>query len=138
MIDPVDINRWEEENQHKYHSMTWIKNCYWKLEKISCVLVLRNKQWFNDNISSLRNIWSIIEKERISGFEHRGPNKRIKQETNEINNNSGCLLTLNKEDNKISINGSDKINDLDFKKVIKINDLELNNNIELWKNIFKK
>lgn len=114
--------------------MTWIKNCYWKLEKISCVLVLRNKQWFKDNISSLQNIWSIIEKERDTGFEHRCPNKRAKKEISEnteLINNQGCVLLLNKEDNKISIHNSQA-------KIIQINDLELNQNVELWKNIFKK
>ena len=35
----------------------WIKNIYWKLEKYSNVLVLRNKKWFNniDTICRGRN-----------------------------------------------------------------------------------
>ena len=56
-------------------------NCYyWKLQEISCVLVLRNKRWFKDNINQLQEIWETSEKERISGYEHRKPNKRIKKE----------------------------------------------------------
>ena len=134
-IDMLDIesDKWEDENRIKYTNlnMTWIKNCYWKLEKLSCVLVLRNKQWFKDNISQLEYIWSIIEKERITGFEHREPNKRMKKDMNEslIVETKGCLLSLNKDDNKISIQNNTK--------VIEIKDLEINN-IELWKNIFKK
>ena len=134
-IDMLDIesDKWEDENRIKYTNlnMTWIKNCYWKLEKLSCVLVLRNKQWFKDNISQLEYIWSIIEKERITGFEHREPNKRMKKDINEslIVETKGCLLSLNKDDNKISIQNNTK--------VIEIKDLEINN-IELWKNIFKK
>ena len=27
--------------------MNWVENIYWKLDIISCVLVLRNKPWFN-------------------------------------------------------------------------------------------
>jgi putative phage-type endonuclease len=134
-IELIDSEKWEEDNQTKYNNlqMTWIKNCYWKLEKMSCVLVLRNRQWFNDNIQQLQYIWSIIEKERESGFEHRAPNKRPKNNnTFEIDSNK-CLLTLNKEDNKISIQNTNNLH-----KNIVIKDLELNTSVELWKNIFKK
>jgi putative phage-type endonuclease len=139
MLD-IDSDKWEDENRIKYNNlnMTWIKNCYWKLEKLSCVLVLRNKQWFKDNISQLEYVWSVIEKERITGFEHREPNKRMKKDMNEslIVETKGCLLSLNKDDNKISIQNNNNSNN--NTKVIEIKNLEMNNNIELWKNIFKK
>ena len=77
MIEKFD--EWEENNIDTMN-MTWIKNIYWKLSKFSCVLVQRNEKWFNDNIDQLKNIWSIIERERKEGFEHRAPNKRIKNE----------------------------------------------------------
>ena len=79
-----EINKWEEETIEKYQTeqnILWVKNCYWKLEKLSCVLVLRNRKWFQDNIGQIGKIWKIIEEERISGYEHRAPNKKPKKET---------------------------------------------------------
>jgi putative phage-type endonuclease len=69
-----------DENGIKKMGMCWIKNIFWRLEEISCVLVLRNKMWFNANIGQLERVWRTIEKERISGdFSHRAPNKRSKK-----------------------------------------------------------
>ena len=99
-----DILKWEEEMIDKYQSneynMMWIKNHYWKLEKLSCVLILRNTKWFQDNIGQIEKTWDIILKERITGYEHRAPNKRIKKDIICKNNNDfqgkGCLININK------------------------------------------
>jgi len=48
---------------------------YWYLEKMSCVLVQRNKAWFSESVSKIVDAWKIIEKERVSGWEHRLPKK---------------------------------------------------------------
>lgn len=99
LLNYVEIDNWEEKMIEKYeseeHNMLWIKNHYWKLEKLSCVLILRNKKWFQDNIGQLEKIWNIILKERDSGYEHRAPNKRMKKEST-INKNEfqGCLLNI--------------------------------------------
>lgn len=76
------IEEWEEVTMNQYESkgMMWMKTCYWKLEKLSCVLIMRNTQWFQDNIQGIADIWSIIERERVSGYEHRAPTRRIKKE----------------------------------------------------------
>ncbi len=99
IIDYNEISIWEEEMVDLYQSknMIWIKNIYWKLEKLSCILILRDKKWFQNKIEQLGNIWKIIEKERITGYEHRAPKKRIKKLTdnnNETNTNGGCLLNF--------------------------------------------
>ena len=75
-----EINTWIEQQIEVYQQqdMIWIKTIYWKLEKMSCVLVLRNKLWFKNNILRIDSIWKTIEKERITGYEHRAPNKRVK------------------------------------------------------------
>ena len=95
----TDIDNWEEEMIEKYESeeynMLWITNHYWKLEKLSCVLILRNKKWFQDNIEQLGKVWDIILKERETGYEHRAPNKRVKKESVSNNNGfQGCLLNI--------------------------------------------
>jgi hypothetical protein len=82
-MDKDEFDIWEENMITKYQSdeykMCWIQNIYWKLDVISCVLVLRNKLWFEKNISIIKNIWDIIEKERVEGYDHRAPNKRTKR-----------------------------------------------------------
>jgi len=97
-----DILKWEEDTielyQSQQYNMTYIKSNYWKLEKLSCVLVLRNKSWFKNNIQAIENVWNIIEKERITGYEHRAPNKKQKIKLDIIPNNAGgiCLIKLDK------------------------------------------
>ena len=92
---------WEETMMDLHSDKTWIKTIYWKAEIISCVLVQRNKMWFNNSISELENIWKIIEKERVDGYEHRSPNKRVKKEES-CNQVSGsvCLININKVSGK--------------------------------------
>lgn len=97
-MDNEEFEEWEENNMDTLN-MTWIKNIYWKLKICSCVLVQRNKKWFKDNIHQIENIWSIIEAERKSGFQHRAPNKRIiyDKNNNVENNITGCMIKIRTE-----------------------------------------
>lgn len=70
-----DIDIWQEEMMEKTPTLNWVKNIYWKLDQLSCVLVLRNKLWFKTVIPELKTIWSIIEKEKKEDYSHRGPKK---------------------------------------------------------------
>jgi putative phage-type endonuclease len=125
LVSFKDINEWQEQMIDLYQSneynYVWIKDYYWKLDIVSCVLVCRNKQWFKDNIHELANVWSIIVKERISGFEHRAPNRKTKSLdgfaaiTNTISNK--CLLNFNKETGKITVIKSGSSDALDSKAV---------------------
>ena len=103
-ISQEDFALWEEAKMEEHKENIWIKNIYWKAEIISCVLVERNRKWFNDNINELADVWSTIEKERVSGYSHRVPNKRVKKETSI--KSSGCLINLNKETGKIELSSS--------------------------------
>ena len=103
---PKDVRKWEENTLEKYQSnpynYSYIKYIYWKLEKISCVLLLRNNDWFKNIIGQLENVWKIIEEERISGYQHRAPVKREKKEMplkSFINNDTECFLKIVKLDN---------------------------------------
>lgn len=49
---------------------------YWGLDQYSCVLVKRNRVWFDAAIPNIEKIWRIVEKERTTGCEHRAPKKR--------------------------------------------------------------
>jgi hypothetical protein len=99
IVHHEDVNDWIGENVDLYESdkykHVFMKIIYWKMEQISCVLVCRNKEWFKYSIQELQNIWSIIETERVNGYEHRAPNRKTKKDNSDININtnvSKCLL----------------------------------------------
>jgi len=126
LYQPLEINnidameKWQEENLEIYqnppYNYTFLHYLYWKCEQLSCVLVQRNKEWFENNIKELQKVWSIIEKERIEGYEHRAPTKRVRKNKEEnkniskneniinsfssLNKNSGCLLKVKKLNNE--------------------------------------
>ena len=126
IIHPHDIEEWLGYNVEYYQyqpefNYTYIKTIYWKLETLSCVLVLRNREWFKNNVSQLEKVWKIIEEERITGYQHRAPVKKQKKEqiSSSVNNMSktqGCLLLSSK---KIIPNSNNLITH--YLKVEKIN-----------------
>tara|TARA_B100000795_G_C22757642_1_gene422204 strand:- start:114 stop:1367 length:1254 start_codon:yes stop_codon:yes gene_type:complete len=80
---PLDLNeaecaKWYDSCFDKNTDKNWIKNIYWKVKVYSCVLVTRNKQWFESKIQQITDFWELIKKERIDGFEHRRPKSRKK------------------------------------------------------------
>ena len=103
---------WEAE-QHAQTEHVWIRNIYWKVDQFSCVLVQRNHRWFQDNISTLQQVWKTIEYERAHGFQHRAPARRMTTTaTSKMNNQfensgqNGCLISLDKETGQVSVNSS--------------------------------
>jgi putative phage-type endonuclease len=78
-MEKEEFDKWEQEMIEMYedkHNYTWIKNNYWKLVQISCVLVKRNDQWFQSNIQALDDLWKIVLQERVTGYEHRAPKSK--------------------------------------------------------------
>ena len=49
---------------------------YWYLDEYSCVLVKRNRKWFAAAVPKIQDAWNTIEKERVSGYEHRATKKK--------------------------------------------------------------
>jgi putative phage-type endonuclease len=97
VIEEQEILAWEEATISSNDNHLFIKFIYWKLEVFSCVLILRKREWFKNNINQLENIWKMIEKERITGFEHRAPKKNQKKEPiKPVIETSKCLLNFNK------------------------------------------
>jgi putative phage-type endonuclease len=72
---------WEEETIRRYElkGYQWITNIYWKLQVFSCVLVLRNRFWFQASVPQIRDMWDTIERERLAGYDHRAPKSRSKK-----------------------------------------------------------
>jgi len=104
LIDINDITKWEDDTLNLYQSeqykYTYMKFIYWKLDVLSCVLVLRNREWFKNNVPQLEKVWKIIEEERVTGYEHRAPIKKQKKEQAKsfvnTNESQGCLLAFKK------------------------------------------
>jgi len=88
-----EFEKWEQAKILELSSddYRWISYIYWYLDKMSCVLVFRNKKWFDLAVSELNQVWDIILKERISGYQHRAPTKRIKKE---VVTNKSCLIDI--------------------------------------------
>ena len=104
-LSSVELETWEfrmipEIEKTGYE---WIFTHYWKIEKISCVLVQRNKQWFQSNVAGISDIWDTILLERITGFEHRAPNKKQIMEEED----NGCLFVMNENGKIMTTESSD-------------------------------
>lgn len=83
------IDKWIKETQHELKSQySLYETNYWYLDEVSCVLVKRNREWFQRNIQKIVDFWKIIEKERVTGYEHRLAKKKpakpeVMHETND-------------------------------------------------------
>jgi len=117
----TDVNReriddWiaNEKEKGREEGLILFNKLYWYLDEISCVLITRNKQWFSKAVSKIENIWNIILKERVEGFEHRATKKKqvkisvVTSDTSSsyvIENlnlyNSVCLIKLDEVGNVI-------------------------------------
>lgn len=91
VFKPLEVPLEEEEqwsdkviDEQTASGNMWVRNIYWKLEVFSCVLVLRNKFWFEKSLSSFSAIWDTIEKERVTGWEHRAPKRKTSTQDSEI------------------------------------------------------
>jgi putative phage-type endonuclease len=75
---PYEYDKWEAEifTKHQRLGSIWVRTIYWYLDQYSCVLVRRNRLWFEEAVPILQQVWDTIEKERESGYEHRAPMKR--------------------------------------------------------------
>jgi putative phage-type endonuclease len=113
LLHSCQIQEWEDETitlyQSEKYKYTFLKFIYWKLEVFSCVLVLRNKEWFKNSVLQIERVWKIIEEERITGYTHRAPNKKVKKEMGKpvINIEPGGCLLINKV---IKVNPENTIN----------------------------
>ena len=81
---------------------------YWYLDEWSCVTVRRNREWIQKAIPKIEECWSLIEKERVEGYDHRASKPRSgskvevcfnsEQNTQQVRNmppsNSICLVKL--------------------------------------------
>jgi len=100
----TEFDEWFEETVNTHDNLTWIKNIYWRLEVYSCVLVLRNKDWFKNAVVKIEELWKTIETEKQTGFQHRAPKRNANASAKKEHNSEGvttqttqrvCHLDLN-------------------------------------------
>jgi hypothetical protein len=94
-ISKNDYEKWYDTILQESENLNWIKNIYWRLDEESCVLVTRNKKWFNAVLPEFKKVWDTILKERKEGYEHRKPKKRQKREKKAKPNKTINIDTMN-------------------------------------------
>ena len=105
-LDSEEYKRWEDEEKEKNKDLELIARLYWKLVKISCVLVLRNKLWFKKVQPMIEIFWNNLVKERESGEYKERIKKKHKLALEDAKSKSdfpmgGCLINpalFNKEE----------------------------------------
>jgi hypothetical protein len=65
---------------------------YWYLDEYSCVSVKRNRKWFAAAVPKIQDAWNTIEKERVTGFEHRASKKKRNEIIVETNGDNGKII----------------------------------------------
>jgi putative phage-type endonuclease len=70
---------------------------YWWLDQLSCILVKRNRDWFEWSIIKIQEIWNIILNEKQTGYDHRAPKKKevlLPEVVHTENNNTQIIKNL--------------------------------------------
>ena len=79
----------------KNSKFLWITNQYWRLDQYSCILVVRNKLWFEHAVVEIEKVWNTIIKEKETGYQHRAPKRKAKKETTiDLEKSGGCLISI--------------------------------------------
>jgi putative phage-type endonuclease len=72
------VNEWIAETKEAVAStLVLYTKTFWYLDEISCVLVHRNRLWFETALPLIQDTWDTIVKERDTGYEHRKAKKRV-------------------------------------------------------------
>lgn len=84
-ITEQEFDIWyEKQMDDKPDELNWIKNIYWYLDAYSSSLVVRNRPWFEAVLPEFQEVWNTILEERVTGYDHRKPKKRVKKVEPEI------------------------------------------------------
>ena len=97
------------EKEHEYILFNTI---YWWLDEISCVLIKRNRLWFQSVFPQIENVWNMIETERINRYENASLNtddiynqdvskNGIKKQCKTKDKNKICLIKCDIDGNVI-------------------------------------
>lgn len=78
--DRASVSRWID-TQKSIHAASHIVyyTMYWRLDEYSCVLVLRNREWFAAALPQIEHCWATILRERDGDYLHRAPAARKRE-----------------------------------------------------------
>lgn len=93
-IDYLDIQLWISNMRNKYNDdYILYTTLYWKLDELSCVLIKRNKKWFNCALPHIKNTYDKI-------INNRNKNNLI---INIDNNNNHIIHNMPFNNNHITV-----------------------------------
>ena len=74
-----NIEEWISQTKEEARVINLIlfNTIYWYLDEISCVLIKRNQAWFAEAGNTIKDVWDTIQEEKIKGYDHRSPKRRI-------------------------------------------------------------
>ena len=77
--DRDTIDQWIQitKDEFRKKGLVLYSTIYWYMDQLSCVLIPRNKSWFELAVPKIESVWQTIEKERVDGYEHRSSKKRV-------------------------------------------------------------
>jgi hypothetical protein len=81
---PLDVSLTKQSIDNWIHDtkiankdeMLLFSTLYWYLDEFSCVLIPRNREWFQAAAPLIEDTWATILKERTGGYQHRAAKKR--------------------------------------------------------------
>jgi putative phage-type endonuclease len=89
-----DIETWENEMNEKHKHLELVQCIYWKLEEVSCVLVMRNPLWFNAAKPIIERSWETIVKEKENGeYIKRAPKRKAAAASSSVQS-TNCLINM--------------------------------------------
>jgi putative phage-type endonuclease len=79
LLDKTSVNDWiQQQRIEQRPNYVLYSTHYWYLDEFSCILVKRNRLWFQTVLPKIQDVWTTIEKERESGYEHRATKSRLR------------------------------------------------------------
>lgn len=92
--DRESVEQWIEDTRKKMRrSWSLYTPIYWYLDQFSCVLVHRNRIWFQKALEKIHKTWNTILHEREHGYEHRAPKKRVGIEVSQNGDTENRTIT---------------------------------------------
>lgn len=89
-----DLDAYIDKEIEKHDQFILTKIDYYYLDEFSCVLIKRNRDWFDTCLPKIQNTWDIIVKERVDGYEHRASKKR----RNSADEKGGCMIQMDEKE----------------------------------------
>ena len=94
-LSRVSINAWiETQKTELKDTYVLFRRIYWYCDEYSCVLVHRSQEWFKAALPNIEALWKSVGEERITGYEHRKPKKRVEEITSLGAIKNGCMIKL--------------------------------------------